>query len=702
MRGMPMRGRLIATAVAALAGALVSAAQPGPAPAAAASGPVIVDPGFESGSWAGGQHIKAAFVSPGADGSRHAARIGLVGRAETGWIPLGGNLSAEGWAAHGSVSKMVRNVKPNIRYELTATVKGDGVEIGLYDNESTLYYSNAAGADRVSSSAWVTATATATSGPRTTELTAYCLKVNNAGASPGYCDDFVVTELGPAVDPQPAPDQWSTPPRTASGFPVTIPAVQSFVPSAGGEQWSLPRILNVVVPPDQPELLGEAETFADQLDASGLTRATAVVGQRRGRGDIVYRTGVVAAPEGARAGEAYSLAIAADGLTITGDGATGAFYGAQTMLQAFKSQTWLPAGIVTDWSDQQVRGVQIDAARKYFPISFLKNQIRDLAYTKMNTLQLSIKDGQGLRIDSAVAPRLVDRNPDSGHWSKAEVADLVAFAEQYHVTIVPVVNIPGHADSDLIAYPEYTSQATRGYDYAKPETREFLLRLATEVASAFHAKTVHLGGDEFHGYWWDDSLVEWARSIGGPDATGQDGYRALFNEISAGLAKVGVTETWVWNDSIGTPGEGVVPLDTSVVVHYWLTWSGTGQALANGYKIVGSPSDLYNILWPGYRMNNPTPDLLWRQFTTPYSFMRLPDGTGRRPPGFHGQVFPVWGDSMAWAPSYVVAEELAPRLRIHAQTMWNSPRPVGSLAEFDPYLRFLLHAPGYAQTVEGK
>src|SRR5699024_1790265 len=137
-------------------------------------------------------------------------------------------------------------------------------------------------------------------------------------------------------------------------------------------------------------------------------------------------------------------------ITVTAGGEAGVLYALSTLTQALRSTGGhdLPAGTVTDWTDMEVRALQVDSGRRYYSIDWLKDQVKDLAYTHMNTMVLRVKDGQGLRVESEVFPELVDDMPDGGHWTKAEIADLVAFADRFHVTIIPEFDMPAHASLD--------------------------------------------------------------------------------------------------------------------------------------------------------------------------------------------------------------------------------------------------------------
>lgn len=654
--------------------------------------PIVINPGFEAGSFIGTESLHSAVVKGGANGSTHAARIGMQYLTDDP-VPIDGNLPN---TDPGIVVKTVSKVRPNSVYEITVQTRGpEAVTVGVYDNESTVPYGGRqATATGTTGASWTPATVRITTGPRTTELFAYC----SVRRGPGYCDDFTARHIAPAANPQPAPRQWATPPVT-TGFPVTVPAVQHFEPSGSGT-FALDKQLRIVVPSKTPELLVDARRFGEQLEQARLVDHAVVTAAAATSGDIVYQVGRVAVPTGSTGFDAYSIAVTSDRIIITGAEPAGAFYATQTLIQALRSQSSLPAGTVTDWTEQQIRGLQIDSGRRYFSLEWLRNQIRNLAYRKLNYLQLSIKDNHGLRIESDVLPELVDHLPDSGYWTKAQVRELVAFARSYRVTMIPVLEIPGHSDTERSVFADFTVPG--GWDYGQARVRKLLQELARETARTFDAPAIHLGGDEF-GNQDQPSLLAYARSVGGPEATGNDGYKALFNELSAGLKQDGVT-TWMWNDEL-IPQGGTVTLDKDIVIDYWARYgiSPVPDRFAEaGHRLLNSPSYLYSILnWNdvGRRPflgagepSNPTmwsvePRLFSGGFGTP---ARVPDDAT-----VLGMFYPIWNDPVAGVTNRPLSRSLFPRLAMFSQVVWGSPRPVTAFADLDPYIRFLGDAPGY-------
>lgn len=693
-----------------------------PEPVAA---PFLADPDFSLQSWENTQQVHAAFVQPGADGTGSAMRIGLAFECDSLTAP-GGSLPARNHAVgRGMVNKVVTGVEPNTEYRLTMTIKGAGLIWGIFDAENELYYRGFAAGGPVTErykgmttpgggTDWETVGTTITTGPRTTELNAFCIMAENTG--PGWCDSMAVAKVGPAADPMDAPATWTVPPAAAHGFPVIIPAIRQFTPSCGS--WAPAGGVKAIAVDSRfsGELDGVARLLAAQLSEFGAGQDIPVVAGHEVPADGILLTLGEVDLSGANAkarelsGDAYELHIAANGVQVVAGGAAGALYAGSTLVQALKSTPVLPAGTVIDFTDQKYRGLQVDSGRRFYTIDWLKDHIKDLAYTKLNTLSVRVKDNEGLRIESGVLPKIMDTTPGGGYWSKAEIKDLVAFARQYHVTVIPEFDIPGHSDMDTLVYPEYMFSGgvgeAAGWDYSRPEVRQLLLEVLRETGETFESPFVHVGGDEFFGQDHPDALA-WIRAhTGNDEATSVDAYLQLFNEVAAGLAQSGF-KTMMWNDMINGKNK-VVELSRDITIIYWaeIYESLSAEELIHqGYELIGSSSDLYHDLWPpldksqkpNMTINQPLPEYQWATYLSPYMYSRgwsEPELlTAEAQAGSHGQIFPIWDDAHGWAPEPLLTQTLLPRLRVHAQSVWNSPAPVSGFAEFDPYLRFLGHAP---------
>ncbi|MBQ1020873.1 beta-N-acetylhexosaminidase [Micromonospora sp. D93] len=223
--------------------------------------------------------------------------------------------------------------------------------------------------------------------------------------------------------------------------------------------------------------------------------------------------------------EGYRLDITTDGVRVTATTAAGLFYGVQTLRQllpaAIESPTpvterWaLPGGTITDAPRFPYRGAMLDVARHFFAVEDVLRVVDHLARYKLNHLHLHLTDDQGWRITVDSWPNLttvggtteVGGGP-GGHYTKADYARIVSYAATRHITVVPEIDLPGHTNSALVAYPElapdkvapppYTGTEV-GFSYVDPadeRTYDFVADVLGEVAALTPGPWLHIGGDE--------------------------------------------------------------------------------------------------------------------------------------------------------------------------------------------------------------
>ncbi len=228
--------------------------------------------------------------------------------------------------------------------------------------------------------------------------------------------------------------------------------------------------------------------------------------------------------------EVYKLMVNNQSVTINAEYNQGLFYGIQTLLQMVpfekKNEIAIPWMKISDAPKYAWRGMHLDVCRHYFPISFIKKYIDYLAHYKMNTFHWHLTEDQGWRIEIKKYPKLTEvgawRNGSmigryydqkiddikyGGFYTQEEIKEVVAYASQRHITIVPEIEMPGHSLAALAAYPELS--CTGGpfevgkkwgvFDDVycpKEETFTFLENVLTEVLALFPSEYIHIGGDE--------------------------------------------------------------------------------------------------------------------------------------------------------------------------------------------------------------
>ena len=341
--------------------------------------------------------------------------------------------------------------------------------------------------------------------------------------------------------------------------------------------------------------------------------------------------------------EAYRLEITARGIVISATGGAGLFYGAVTLwqlltpqlptparapdsgspaaAQTFPAQT-LHAQTIRDAPAYPWRGLMLDSARHFQSTAFIRLMIDTMAMHKMNVLHWHLTDDQGWRLEIRKYPRLTSvgawRAPATaapleparagsygGFYTQADVRDLVAYAARRHVQIVPEIEMPGHAQAAIAAYPELgvalepaaaplAVSARWGVHThlfnVEPATFGFLENVLDEVMELFPSDYIHVGGDEaVKNEWLESAAVQArARALGIKDA---DDLQAHFTqEIGRYLTAHG--RRLVGWDEILRPG-----LDRTAVVMSWHGTAGAHAAAVAGHDTVLSP-------WPTLYFDN--------------------------------------------------------------------------------------------------
>ena len=248
--------------------------------------------------------------------------------------------------------------------------------------------------------------------------------------------------------------------------------------------------------------------------------------------------------------ESYRLDVTPRGVAITAPRPAGLFYGLQTLRALLEAErprtatgTTTPApslrGVhIVDAPRFSYRGLHLDVGRHFFPVSFVKRYIDLMSRYKYNTFHWHLTEDQGWRIEIKKYPKLTEvggcrketqlgrnRNPyvgDSirycGWYTQDQVRDVVAYAKAHYVTVIPEIEMPGHAKAALAAYPElgcgpgpYEVWTTWGVDpnifCPKEETFSFLEDVLTEVMALFPSTYIHVGGDEAPKTVWQQSPI---------------------------------------------------------------------------------------------------------------------------------------------------------------------------------------------------
>lgn len=229
-------------------------------------------------------------------------------------------------------------------------------------------------------------------------------------------------------------------------------------------------------------------------------------------------------PESMSYDEGYVIFTSEHGVDITARSAAGAFYALQSVRQLVESGEW-QTGAIIDYPRFKYRSLLIDVSRHFRSVDFLKRQIDMMARLKFNHLHLHLTDAAGWRMEVESYPRLtsyaawrthatwkewwygdrkyVEEGSEGaygGYYTKEELRDLVAYAQARYITIIPEIEMPGHSDEVLAAYPElrctHLPERQGELCIGKEATFEMMERILDEVMEVFPSEYIHIGGDE--------------------------------------------------------------------------------------------------------------------------------------------------------------------------------------------------------------
>ena len=319
-----------------------------------------------------------------------------------------------------------------------------------------------------------------------------------------------------------------------------IPFPARFVGQNG--QFSLSATTRVVTSPaTDASVKAVAQTFVNQVKAAnGLALPVAATSPALAKGAHIFLTLNKKLNLG---DEGYKLTVTPTRVLAEAATSKGLFYAAQTMRQLLpvgqSTTATMPACAITDKPRFSYRGLHLDVSRNFMPVSFVKKYIDLLAMHKQNTFHWHLTDDQGWRIEIKKYPKLTqigskraetvvgqyfqnypqqfDGKPVGGFYTQDEIRDVVRYAQSRFVTIVPEIEMPGHALGALAAYPELGCEPTKNYQVAtkwgvfddvfcpSDKTFGFLQDVLTEVMTLFPGKYIHIGGDECPKTAWKKS-----------------------------------------------------------------------------------------------------------------------------------------------------------------------------------------------------
>lgn len=490
-----------------------------------------------------------------------------------------------------------------------------------------------------------------------------------------------------------------------------IPVPNSVRPGANPFRFTAETLVELVA----PELARVVDREVQHLRRSTGLPLTV------GSGGAASRIRVAADPS--LPAEGYVLRVTAEELTIEAATEAGAFYAFQTLRQLLPAEVesdtpsvdvdWVvPAVVIEDAPRFPYRGLHLDVGRYFFDVAFVKKYIDTMARFKLNRFHWHLAEDQGWRVQIDAYPRLtevgawraespVEKNLDpyvgdgvqhGGFYTKEEIRDVVAYAAERFVTVIPEIEMPGHATAAIASYPELgctdehlavsTTWGVHDTIFCpKEETFTFLENVLSEVMELFPSKYIHIGGDEVPKRQWRESdqaqAVMSREGLADEDELQSWFIRRIERHLRAnGRRLIG------WDEI----REGGLAPDATV-----MSWRGTEGGIAaarQGHDVIMTPvQHAYFDFYQGDEATEPLA-MNWAGFSIPletvYAFDPVPDVlTAAEAEHILGAQGNVWTEYIR-TPEYV--EYMAyPRAVALAEVVWSD----AGARDWDAFVRRL-------------
>ena len=323
------------------------------------------------------------------------------------------------------------------------------------------------------------------------------------------------------------------PAATVKGNLDVIPQPQEIVLARDTTSFIIDRSTTIVYPATNEKMHRTADFLATFIKEMTGTEVRVSDKEKSSNAIILAVDSTMGHPEG------YKLQITPEKVLLTGGSEAGVFYGIQTIHKALpilkdgKEAAALPAGTVTDFPRFRYRGFMIDVGRHFFPVSYLKQMIDLMALHNINYFHWHLTEDQGWRIEIKKYPKLTeigskrdstiidwetkkfDGKPHSGFYTQDEAREIVRYAADRFITVVPEIDLPGHTTAALASYPElgctggpykvlcsfgvFPDVLCAGND----QTLQFTKDVLDEIMDIFPSEYIHIGGDECPKSRWE-------------------------------------------------------------------------------------------------------------------------------------------------------------------------------------------------------
>ncbi|MGX1929251.1 beta-N-acetylhexosaminidase [Flagellimonas sp. 2504JD4-2] len=408
------------------------------------------------------------------------------------------------------------------------------------------------------------------------------------------------------------------------------------------------------------------------------------------------------------ADEAYQLNVSPKGIKISASTTAGFFYGSETLKQLLTKDTdesrWLiPSLTINDEPRFGWRAYMLDESRYFQGADFVKQILDQMASLKMNVFHWHLTDDAGWRVEIKKYPKLTEvgshrtdseietwgsgklsGEPHGGFYTQEQIKELVAYATERNITVIPEFEIPGHSSAAIASYtwlgtagkdidvPVKFGRHYDNYDVTNPQVEQFVKDVLLELFELFPSEVIHIGGDEVGYKVWEESkhVQDYMKEHG--IKTEADLQIAFTNKISKFIEQHG-RRMMGWNEIMGKnihgdfeekklDEEAETELAKNVVVHFWKGDLDLATSAAQeGYGIVNS---LHSNTYLDYNYKSIS-------LEKAYGFDPIPEGLESK---YHDNIYglgcQMWTE---WTPTYKdVERQTYPRIAAYAEVGWTN------------------------------
>ena len=378
------------------------------------------------------------------------------------------------------------------------------------------------------------------------------------------------------------------PPTDLSAVSI-IPKPVMVIASSG--TFSLKKSCTIFAEGHSDEILNVGKYLAGKLSpATGFPLVVKPFKGKQAEGNIYLK---LANNDPQLGDEGYQLTIKNNRINLTANKPSGIFNGIQTIRQLFppkiersslQTGPWqIPDGVVCDYPEYSYRGVMLDVARHFFQVNDVKRYIDLIALYKMNVMHLHLSDDQGWRIEIKKWPNLTEIGGSSqvggekgGFYTQDQYTEIVKYAAERYITIIPEIDMPGHINAAMASYPELNcnGKATEIYTgtdvgfstfcTGKEITYQFIADVLGEISALTPGPYLHIGGDESH-------------------VTKLEDYIPFVNRVQEIVSKLD-------KKVIGWDEIALSTLKPNTTVQYWAKAENAVKGVKQGARVIMSPA----------------------------------------------------------------------------------------------------------------